>query len=342
MTHAPTAPALPPPIQMLEMITVGRMTAQAIGIAARLDLATRLADGPLPVAELARSTGSDADALRRVLRALASVGIFAEGEPGWFGNTPLSEALRADAPGSARALALFFCHDVHIQAWLGLDHSVKTGESGFAHVHGASPFEYVVQHPEIGSVFNDAMTAFSATFGPAIAGSYDFGGIETLVDVGGGQGQLLCSILGAFAGVRGVLFDLPHVVDGAAAVIESAGMASRIDVVGGDFFETVPSAGAYLAKNVLHDWNDGDAIRILQTIHRAAAPGARLLLAESVLEPGNARDIVKFMDLEMLVTGGGRERNADEWTGLLGAGGFRLDRVIPTPSPLRLLEATRV
>ena len=341
MTDASAPPTPPPPIQVLEMITVGRMTAHAIGIAARLDLPTRLADGPLPVAELARCTGSDASALHRVLRALASVGVFSEREPGWFGNTPLSEALRADVPGSARDLALFFCHDVHVQAWLGLDHSVRTGESGFAHVHGAPPFDYVRAHPEVSSLFDGAMTAFSATFGPAIAGAYDFGAIDRLVDVGGGQGRLLCSILGEHPTVRGVLFDLPHVVAGAGAVIEAAGMTSRIAVVGGDFFDAVPSAGAYLAKNVLHDWNDGDAVRILQAIHRAAEPGARLLVAEAVLEPGNDRDMVKFMDLEMLVTGGGRERTADEWTSVLRAGGFRLDRAIPTPSPLRLLEATR-
>jgi SAM-dependent methyltransferase len=342
MTESAPATSLPPPVQMLQMVIVGRQIAHAVAVAARLDLATLVGGGTRSVAELAERSGSNSDALHRLMRALASVGVFVENEPGRFGNTPLSETLRSDAPASSRPLALFFGHDCHVQAWLGLEYSVRTGKSGFEHIHGAAPFEYVARHPEVASVFNDAMTAFSAAHGPAVADAYDFSAIDRLVDVGGGQGQLLAAIVARYPGVRGVLFDLPHVVAGAPAVIEGAGLASRIEIVGGDFFQSVPAAGAYLMKSVLHDWSDADARRILESIHRAATPGARLLIAEAVLEPGNHPDIAKFMDLEMLVaTNGGRERNEAEWRALLAAGGFRLERVIATASPLRLLVAAR-
>ncbi len=332
---------LPPAAQMLNMVIVGRVISHSIGVAARLDLATRIGGGTVTSEELARATDSNPDALYRVMRALASVGVFAESEQGSFRNTPLSDTLRADAPMLTRPLALLFGHEVHVQAWLGLDHSVKTGQGGFAHVHGAPAFVYAAEHPEVGAVFNDAMTAFSAADGPAIAGAYSFDGIDRLVDIGGGHGQLLATILGHNPGVSGVLFDLPHVVAGAGAVIEAAGMATRIEVVGGDFFQNVPEGDAYLAKSVLHDWSDADAVRILQAIRRAARPGARLILAEAVLEPGNQPDVAKFMDLEMLVVaGGGRERTADQWAQVLRAGGFQLDRVLPTMSPLKVIEAS--
>lgn len=332
---------LPPAAQILNMVIVGRIISHSIGVAARLDLATRIGGGTMTAEELARATGSNPDALYRVMRALASVGVFVETEPGSFGNTPLSDSLRADAPMSTRPLALLFGHEVHVQAWLGLDHSVATGDSGFVHVHGEPAFMYAAKHPDVGAVFNDAMTAFSAADGPAIAGSYPFDGIDQLVDIGGGHGQLLATILGRNPALSGVLFDQPHVVAGAGPVIEAAGMAGRIEVVGGDFFQNVPEGDAYIAKSVLHDWSDDDAARILQAIRAAARPGARLILAEAVLEPGNQPDVAKFMDLEMLVVaGGGRERNAEQWTSLLAAGGFQLDRVIPTPSPFKLIEAS--
>jgi hypothetical protein len=332
---------IPPAVQMMQMVTVGRHLAHAIAVAARLDLATLVGNSTLTAAELARRTDSNPDALYRLMRALASMGVFSEGDGGGFRNTPLSDTLRSDAPASSRPLALFFGHDSHIQAWLGLDHSVKTGKSGFEHIHGVGAFEYVTRHPEVASVFNDAMTAFSAGMGMAIASAYDFTGVDCLVDVGGGHGQLLATIMAQYGSMRGVLLDVPHVVAGARAVIEP--LASRIEVVGGDFFQAVPRAGAYIMKSVLHDWSDADATRILQSVHRAASPGARLLVAEAVLQPGNHPDIAKFMDLEMLVaTNGGRERNEAEWRALLHAGGFALQRVLATPSPLCLLEAMRV
>jgi hypothetical protein len=338
--HMPEAP--PPAAQMLQLIIVGRQISHAIATAARLDLATQIGAGTVASDELARRTGAHPDALYRLMRALASIGVFAEEESGNFRNTPLSETLRADVQGSALPMALFFGHDFHVEAYLGLDHSVKTGEPGFEHVHGMPVWDFVVKHPDIGGIFNNAMTALSSAFGPAIAEAYDFTRFDRLIDVGGGHGQLLASILARHPGPHGVLFDLPHVVAGAKAVVESRGLTPRIDIVAGDFFESVPAAGAYIMKNVLHDWSDADATRILRTIHRAARPGARLFLAEAVLAPGNQADVAKFMDLEMLVaTRGGRERSAAQWTTLLRTGGFELDRVHPTASSLALLEATR-
>ena len=332
----------PPAAQMMQMIIVGRQIAHAIATATRLDLATQIGAETLGIGELARRTAAHPDALYRLMRALASVGVFAEDESGRFRNTPLSEALRADVVGSSRPMALFFGHDSHVQAYLGLDHSIKTGEPGFDHVHGVPVWEFVVKHPDVGNLFNNAMSSLSAALGPAVADAYDFSRFERLVDIGGGHGQLLATILARYPRPRGVLLDLPHVIAGAKAVIERLGLSERIDIVAGDFFESVPAADGYVMKNVLHDWSDADAKRILQTIHRAAEPGARLFLAEAVLAPGNQPDIAKFMDLEMLIaTRGGRERSAAEWTEVLTSSGFRLERVHPTASSLSLLEAIR-
>jgi SAM-dependent methyltransferase len=337
-----SADALPPPIQMLQMIIVGRQISHAITVAARLDLATSLGSETCAIEELAQRSGSNEDALSRLMRSLASVGVFSEVEPGRFRNTPLSDTLRRDAPASTRPLALFFGHDSHVNAWLGLEHSVMTGLCGFEQIHGMGVVEYVTRHPEVAEVFDSAMTAFSASLGPAIIEAYDFAGIDRLVDVGGGQGQLLASVLARHPSMRGVLFDLPHVVARSNAVLAASGVAPRVDVVGGSFFDAVPPSDAYIMKSVLHDWNDADATRILENIHRAANPGARLILAEAVIGPGNDPDITKFMDLEMLVmTNGGRERSRAQWTNLLRSAAFTLERVIPTASNLCVIEARR-
>lgn len=334
--------APPPPMQMTQLITA-RMVSQAIGTAARFDFATLLAAGPQTVESLAQRTGTARGGVYRLLRGLASVGVFAETKPGTFANTPLSETLRSDVPGSVRPMALFFTHDAHLAAWRGLDHAVKTEQSGFEHIHGMSPWDMVTKDRELAEVFNGAMTGFSAQIGHAVVEAYDFSGFDELVDIGGGHGMLLSLIAAANPRLQGVLFDLPHVVAGAAPVLEAGGAAARVRVVGGDFFDSVPSSSAYISKSVLHDWGDADCLRILKSIHRAAKPGARLLLVESVIAPGNDPDMGKLIDLEMLVmTQGGRERTAPEWTGLLAEGGFRLDRIVPTRSPACVIESTRV
>jgi hypothetical protein len=337
-----TMDATPPPPAIMMQLLLGRWVSQAIGAATKLGLADHLADGPRSAAELAELAKAHAPSVHRLLRALAGFGVFRETEPGQFSNTPLSETLR-DVPGSVRPLSLFVNHDAHLRAWGAIEHSVRTGKSGFMHAHGALPWDYIAQHPDVGEVFNGAMTALSAQSAPAVAMAYDFSGSTTLADIGGGHGFLLGTILAKHPQLRGVLFDMPQVVAGAPAVLAAAGVADRCTVVGGDFFAEVPAADTYVMKHIIHDWDDDASVRIFKAIHRAAAPGAKLLLAEGVIRPGNEPDLGKLIDIEMLVvTDGGRERTEDEYRTILAAGGWALQRVIPTMSPLSLLEAVRV
>jgi hypothetical protein len=333
----------PPPAAVMMQMLLGRFVSQAIGAAAKLKLADHLASGAKSAAEIAPQCGARADTLHRLLRALASLGIFAEQDAGRFVNTPLSETLR-DVPGSVRPMALFFNHASHLKAWAELDFSVRTGESGFIAAHGMPPWEYLntPAGADAGAVFNDAMTALSAQFAPAAAQAYDFSEIGTLVDVGGGHGLLLRTILAKHPSMRGVLFDLPQVVEGANAPMQASGLSDRVTIVGGSFFEEVPAGDAYIMKHIIHDWSDDKAIHIFKTIAKQAKPGTKLLLVEGVIKPGNDPDMGKIIDLEMLVvTEGGRERTEDEYRAILKSGGFTLRRVLPTMSPMSVIEATR-
>lgn len=333
--------AIPPPLQIIQM-AFGRHVSQAIGAAAKFDFATHLATGPKTADQLAELTGAHAQSIYRLLRALASVGVFTELDSGAFANTPTSETLRSDIPGSTRAMVLYFNHPFHLAAWNGLPYSVETGKCGFQHVHGQAPWDYLATHPDVAAVFNDAMTSVSAQIAFGVLSAYDFSGIERLVDVGGGQGLLLGAILSRYPSMRGVLFDQPPVVAGARGVLESTGVAQRVEVVGGNFFESAPPGDAYVMKHVIHDWDDADAGRILANVHRASAPGGKLLIVESVIRPGNEPDLGKILDLEILiVTQSGRERTAEEFGRLLAASGFELTRVIPTPAPAVIVEAIR-
>ncbi|HEX2173793.1 MAG TPA: methyltransferase, partial [Dehalococcoidia bacterium] len=234
-------PSQAPPRLRLQQLMSGYRITQAIGVAAELGIADLLSDGPKSSGELAEATGTHPRALYRVLRALASVGIFTEVEPDRFALTPMAEALRADAPASLLNAALFASGDANWRAWGQLLHSVRTGQTAFEHVHGMDVWEYRARHPEANTVFNAAMTSYSAQVADAIAGAYDFTGLGTLVDVGGGHGLLLATILSANPALRGILFDQPHVVATAAPILERSGMADRCRVVGGDFFDSVPS-----------------------------------------------------------------------------------------------------
>jgi hypothetical protein len=335
----PTPPK-PPPATMMDLLC-GRWLSQAIGAGARLGLADRLAAGPQAVPDLARSTGCHAGSLYRLLRALASHGIFAEDAGGRFSNTPLSETLRTDVPGSMHGMACYLGDRAPVIAWAEMEYSLRSGKPAFEHVHGKQAFEYLAEHTELGDHFNRAMTGFSMQIGEVVAECYEFDRIGTLADVGGGYGTVLSIVLRRHPGLCGVLFDLPHVVASAGPLLERMGVAERVKLVGGDFLKSVPvQADAYLLKHILHDWNDDDAARILTNIRRGSGPGARLLLLEAVIEPGNAPQFAKLLDLEMLaITHGGRERTEREWNELLARGGFRLTRVVPTPSPVCVIEA---
>lgn len=327
--------------EALRRMIHGYQMSQALYVAASLGLADLLADGPRSVEELAEYAEAHAPTLHRLLRLLASLGVFAEDDAGRFGLTPLAECLRSDVPGSQRAWAIMACGPSFWSSWAELLHSVRTGETAFPKVHGMSNWEYRAQHPEEAAVFDAAMTANTALQSAAVAGGYDFSKFGVLADVGGGQGLLLATILARNPSMRGILFDQPQVVTGAPELLARAGVADRCDVVGGDFFESVPGgADAYLLKSVIHDWDDKQAVEILRACRSAMTAGAKLLLVEYIIRPGNTPDPAKFIDLLMLVMNGGRERTADDFSRLLAAAGFRLSNVAPTGGALSVIEGT--
>jgi hypothetical protein len=333
--------SLPPEVVILQMLT-GKWVSQALTVAARLGVADPLAKGPLTAAQLAEATGAHPRSLHRLLRALASVGVFQQDPQGRFAHTPLSSTLQSDVPGSMRGMAMFIGDRWTWDAWRELDYSVRTGRSAVQKVHGQLPFEYLKAHPDDGRTFDQAMTAFSQQELQGILSGFDFSGVPTLADVGGGQGALLLGILGKNPGQRGILFDQPDVIAAAGPRVQASGLADRCQLQGGDFFGSLPAADGYTLKHILHDWNDDDALRILQAIQRASRPGARVFVLEAVIGPGNEYDFAKLMDLEMLVFyDGGLERTEEEYRTLLDQAGFTLQRTQPTASPCHVLEAVR-
>jgi hypothetical protein len=330
------------PRDSLLRMTNAFQVSQAISVAAILGIADLLEDRPKSVDELAEATGTHAPTLYRLLRALASVGIFSETD-GRFGMTPLAEYLHTDTPGSLRNIVMLIGQQPFWRSWGHLLHSVRTGESAFRKVHGMAPWEYWADHPEEDAVFKAAMTSRSSGVVDAVVRSYDFSGIGVLLDVGGGEGVMLAAILAANPSVRGILFDQPHVVRTAGALLERAGVADRCEVVGGSFFEAVPAgADAYLLKSVIHDWDEDAAIEILRACRAAMDDRGKLLVVERVMRPGNDPDPAKFSDLNMLVVAGGRERTADDFELLYGEAGFRLSNIIRTGSPYNIIEGTPV
>jgi hypothetical protein len=319
----------------------GTWIGPAVSAAARLGIADLLRDGARTVADLAAAAGVHRDALGRLLRALASLGVFAEDAEGRFELTPAAEPLRSDVPGSMRGYAIMLGEPWHRQAWSALPLSVERDQPGFDAVHGIGVFDYLERHPEAGAVFAEAMTSISRQAADAVAAAYPLEGIGTLVDVGGGHGLLLATLLRANPGVRGILFDRPEVVAGAGALLAEQGVAERCRVAGGDFFTGVPAGGdAYLLKLIVHDWDDARAATILGHCCAALGGRGRVLVVEHVLAPRNERDWAKLLDLEMLVlTQGGRERTAAEFEALFARAGLRLARIVPTPSGMAVLEA---
>jgi SAM-dependent methyltransferase len=328
----------PPHVQMLQMIS-GFWLSRSVYAAAKLGLADLVRERPRTVAELAEATGTHAQSLYRLLRALACAGVFAEDEAGRFGTTPLAATLERDAPGSMRAFAMTELGEEHYPAWGELLHSIRTGETAFDKVFGMPVFDFFARNPENARVFNDAMTGLTNVAGAAVVEAYDFKPFRRVVDVGGGHGGFLAAILRANPDAAGVLFDSPQVVEGGRALLESQGFAGRCEIVGGDFFEEVAAGGdLYALKWIIHDWDDAQSARILRNVRRAMAGGGRLILVEQVIPPGNNPSLGKFVDLNMLVMTGGRERTEEEFRALYDAAGFRLTRVIHTASPMSIIE----
>lgn len=335
---------LPPPVLLYQMAT-GHYVSQALYVAAKLGIADLLGDGPRHHDDLARATDTHAASLRRVLRLLASAGVLAETDDGSFELTPLGSFLKT-GPGSFSAVAQLFAGPLVWSSWGDLLHTVRTGDTALHHVFGTDSFEYLAKHPEEGAVFDEAMGAFTAMVAVAVAAAYDFSSFRTITDVGGGEGKLLAGILRENPALRGVVFDLPRLADGARKQIAAAGLGNRCTFVAGDFFQAVPGGGdAYLLKHVIHDWDDRRATTILQSCHRAMGPGAKLLIVEGVYPPRIDRSLesrgAAANDVNMMVCTGGRQRSEGEFRELFEAAGFRLARIVPTAMS-SVIEGVRV
>lgn len=324
---------LPPPMVLYRLATAHYLS-QAVYVAARLGIADHLADGPETHDALAKATATHAPSLRRVLRLLAAAGVLNEREDGRFELTPVGSFLKS-GPGSFRAAAQLFGGPMVWQSWGDLLTTVRTGETALHRVFKTDSFAYFEEHPEEAAVFDEAMGSFTAMTAIAVAAAYDFSSMRKVVDVGGGQGALLAGILRANPELRGVVFDLPRLADGARRAIAASGVGDRLVFVGGDFFEAVPpGADAYVLKHVIHDWDDAKATRILRTCRAAMGPATKLLTVEGVYPPridgspeseGAARN-----DVNMMVCTGGRQRSEAEFRALYAAAGLRLAQIVET------------
>jgi hypothetical protein len=311
---------------------------QAIHVAARLKLADLLRDDAKTAEELALPTGTQARPLYRLLRALASAGIFAEDDAHRFRLTPLAECLRSDVPGSLWAMAMLR-GGLQYQAWGQLLHSVQTGQSAFEKIHGMPVFDYFAKHPDQGKLFDEAMTGVHGRETAAMLDAYDFSGIGLLADIGGGNGSVITAILKQYPAMQGILFDLPGVAERAHANIAAAGLAERCRVEAGSFFVAVPSgADACLMRHIIHDWDDDQSTAILKNCRQALGKRGKLLVVEGVVPPGNEPSVSKFFDLAMMVLPGGMERTAEEYRRRYEAAGFRLSRIVPTRTWVSVIE----
>ena len=328
---------------MLELLT-GYWVSQMLLAVTRLGIVDALGTSALAPDALAAKVGANAAYLRRVLRALASVGVFAEDARGRFKATRLGRTLRSGEPGSLRDFALMIVDDYNTQAWESLLDAVRTGRTAFDLRHGVPAFEYLKSHPEKDRQFSAAMASISGVQNAAVARGYPFGKLRKIVDVGGAHGHLLAAILRRHKKLRGVLYDQPQVVSaaGASGFVSADDVRERCEIVGGSFFDSVPSGGdAYLMKYIIHDWDDAKSARILSHCRDAMAPGGRVLVVERVIRPGNDADWSKWLDVNMLVVPGGQERTLDEFRALFASAGLELVKVHPTQSPLSIVEGAR-
>ncbi|HUF71561.1 MAG TPA: methyltransferase [Gammaproteobacteria bacterium] len=342
MENQTTSSALPPHAVLIQMGTA-YWVSQLLLVAAQLGLADRLSGGPKMSDALANELGLNAPALHRFLRSLAGIGVLTEVESRTFALTSLGEALKKDAPGSAYASILTLTGDLCKRAWNELPYSLKTGETGLEKAFGQPLFQYLEERPEEASLFSETMVGFHGAEPPAVADAYDFSRFESIVDVGGATGNMLVQILKRHAGPRGVLFDLPHVVTDAPAFIESHGMADRISIERGDFFESVPKGhDAYILSHIIHDWDADRCQTILRNCRDAIDPNGRLLIVEMVLPEGDAPHPGKMLDMMMLVGTGGQERTPSEYAAILEPAGFEMTNVVPTASDAGIVEAVPV
>jgi SAM-dependent methyltransferase len=337
---------LPPGLALYRM-AIGHYVSRALDLVARLGIADQLAGGPLPASELAAKTDTDAAALRRVLRLLASVDVFTETGDGAFALTEAGTLLRSDVPGSSRAQIQLFAGIGIQDSWRELEYCVRTGQPAFRK-DSPDADAFSAMGPEAERVFDEAMATFAPATSAAMAAAYDFSQFGTVMDVGGGNGAILIGLLGSNPGLRGIVFEREGAATRAREKIAAAGLEARCSAVAGDFFDVVPGGGAdaILLKHVIHDWDDVKAIRILSNCRRSMKPGARLLIAEGVY-PARIDGSLESRgaaanDVNMLVVSGGRQRSEQEFRMLYQASGFELARIVPTAARLALIEGMPV
>lgn len=322
--------------QQLSKMMIGGWITQAIYVAAELGIADLLGDGPRTVEYLAARTHAHGDGLYRVLRALATVGIFTEDAERRFSLTPLAENLRSDTPDSLRSFAIMAGAEFY-QSWGKLLHSVRTGAPGFQQEFGMPFFQYMTEHPDRHAIYDTAMMVHGIAETEPMLDACDFSAFGTVADIGGGNGRMLSAILTRHPAVEGVLFDLPAVADRSRTAVAEMGLSDRCRVVGGDFFSAVPAADAYVMRHVLHDWDDAEAVTILRNCREAMNPGGRILVVETVIPPLDTPCFGKWLDLMMIIVGG-RERTEEQYRHLFARAGFKLSRIIPTAHEVSIIE----
>jgi hypothetical protein len=333
--------ARPPHVGMLQLLN-GAHVAGAVSCLAQLGIPDLVEAGPRSVEELASQTGTSPQALFRLMRATACVGVLAEGPDETFSETPMSAVLRSNAKPSLRALAIMGGREWHARGWSRLEYCVRTGKQALDQVYGAHIFEYLKQNPEEAQIFHDTMTGLSMIDSPAVAAAYSFDGIHSIVDVGGGHGLLLATILARNPHLKGTLYEVPHVVEGCRNGPLTPWM-ERCTLASGDMFSSVPAgADAYIMKHIIHDWPDDLCVKILTACQQGVNPGGKLLVVDNVIQPGNDFSPGKFLDLQMLIFPGGCERTEKQFRDLFAAAGWRLSRIIPTAAADSIVEGVPV
>jgi hypothetical protein len=338
----PTATSGVEPAQHLGQLIGGYQIAACLYAVAALNIADLLASGPRRVENLAAETKTNVDRLYRVLRALVSVGVFCEPQPRIFSLSPTAELLRSDIPGSRRAFTLFITSPFAMHVHSHLLHSVQTGQPAIEHLYGKPAFECMSSMPDVAFAFNEGMTSISAALAPAVLNAYSLEGIDTLMDVAGGHGFFICQALERYPKMRGILLDLPSVVEGAKCAICERNMDHRCTPVAGNFFEHIPpGADAYFMQHILHDWDDAQCMTILGNAKKALVGRAngRLIAVDMVLPEGSQPHPGKMLDLTMMTFPGGRERTEHEWRALFDKAGFTVTRIVPTTEPDCVIEA---
>jgi hypothetical protein len=333
---------LPPDAELLSIVS-SAWTSAAIYVTAKLGIADLLKDGPKSVEFLSVATSTHELSLYRVLRAVASAGVFTEQNGRTFANTPMSETLRTDHPHSVRDLTIWINEPEHWKVYGDLMHSVRTGEPAWDKTHGEPVFPYLFKtNTELGAIFNQAMTSFTHQTTAPLLEAFDFSDAQILADIGGGLGHLLGAVLAANSHATGVLFDLPEVLRGAPAMLKKFGVEDRVEMVCGDFTQDIPVvADIYMLKHIIHDWYDEKNQLILGNIRNNMPDAAKILIIETVVPEGNGPHFSKIIDLEMLAAPGGMERTAREFGALLEKSGLQLHRVIPTKGMMSIIEAVK-